>query len=315
MQGRPRKRLSLVLTIVATCSVVAALAAAAWSISPSGVGLDSRVGARLQASSGRPVALDGVAPLLREAVVATEDERFYRHQGVDLLGLLRALPYDLVHLSFAQGASTITEQLGKTLYLGGNDHTPWRKLLDAALALKLERRYDKEQLLAAYLNSVYFGHGAYGVFSASRRYFGIIPRRLTLPQATLLAGLIQAPSADDPILHPEAARARQVAVLRSMVGDGLVTRGEAAAAVARQLPLRDARPLPAVRGIDFSPGPAFVWWRLVTGLIVVALGGAGLLAVRRLRARPAALRVPVSAAAVAIVLLGAAIAIRSFRIT
>jgi membrane peptidoglycan carboxypeptidase len=96
------------------------------------------------------VALEGTAPILRQAVVATEDERHYRHHGIDLIGLLRALPYDLAHCSLAQGASTITEQLGKILYLSGDDHTPWRKLEDAALALKLESRYSKQQLLTAY---------------------------------------------------------------------------------------------------------------------------------------------------------------------
>jgi membrane peptidoglycan carboxypeptidase len=90
------------------------------------------VSAHLRAGGGRPVALDRIAPILGQAVVATEDERFYRHHGVDLIGVLRALPYDLAHFSLAQGASTITEQVAKILYLGGNDHTPWRKLEDAA---------------------------------------------------------------------------------------------------------------------------------------------------------------------------------------
>ena len=176
------------------------MGAAAWLTSPSGGGLGPRVSARLRAGSGRPVALDRIAPILRQAVVATEDERFYRHHGVDLIGVLRALPYDLAHFSLAQGASTITEQVAKILYLRGNDHTLWRKLEDAAVALKLEGRYGKEQLLAAYLNSVYFGNGAYGVRAASRGCFAVEPNRLTLPQASLLAGLIQAPSADNPLL-------------------------------------------------------------------------------------------------------------------
>src|SRR5580765_4303951 len=175
----------------------AALFAAAWLASPTPTRLDARVQARLPASA-HAVTLDEVSPLLREAVVATEDERFYRHRGVDLIGVARALPYDLVHLSFAQGASTITEQVAKLLYLGGDDHSPWRKLEDAAVALKLEGRYTKEQILAAYLNSAYFGDGATGVRSASERYFGVAPGRLTTAQATLLAGLVQAPSAYDP---------------------------------------------------------------------------------------------------------------------
>ena len=193
----------------------------------------TRLHARLRATNGGPVALSRVAPWLRDAVVATEDERFYRHHGVDVIGVLRAVPYDLVHLSFAQGASTITEQVAKVLYLNGNDHSPWRKLEDAAVAVKLEDRYDKEQILGAYLNSVYFGEGAYGVWRASRRYFGVSPRSLDLAQASMLAGLIQAPSAYDPLRDPALARARQVEVLRAMVGDGFVTAEEAATALGR----------------------------------------------------------------------------------
>jgi membrane peptidoglycan carboxypeptidase len=310
--GRRRRRRYL-LVLAAAGVVIASLCTAAWLTSPSGVGLDARVHARLRAGGSRAVPLDQVAPILRQAVVATEDERFYRHHGIDVLGLLRALPYDLVHLSLAQGASTITEQLGKVVYLGGNDHTPWRKLEDAALAVKLESRYDKERLLAAYLNSAYFGHGAYGVGAASRRYFGISPLRLELPQASLLAGLIQAPSAYDPIAHPDLARERQVAVLRSLVRSGAVTSGEAAAALARPLPLRRARPLPPVRGVDLVPGPAFVWWELGAGLAVAVAGVAAMVAARHFRTRPGSLRAAVSLVAVAIFVVGTALAMRSFR--
>ena len=122
-----------------------------------------------------------------------------------------------MHLSFAQGASTITEQVAKVLYLNGNDHSPWRKLEDAAVAVKLEDRYDKEQILGAYLNSVYFGEGAYGVWRASRRYFGVSPRSLDLAQASMLAGLIQAPSAYDPLRDP-ASGSRPAG--RGAAGDG-----------------------------------------------------------------------------------------------
>ena len=121
-----------------------------------------------------------------------------------------------MHLSYAQGASTITEQVAKLLYLGGNDHTPWRKLEDAMLALKLENRYGKEQILAAYLDTPYLGEGTYGVADASEHYFGVTPKRLDTAQATLLAGLIQAPSAYDPVRHPERrGRARWTSSARS----------------------------------------------------------------------------------------------------
>ena len=156
---------------------------------------------------GKVVALEDIAPVVLKAVVATEDERFYRHDGIDVIGVLRALPYDVSHFSYAQGASTITEQVAKLLYLNGNDHSPWLKLEDAAVALKLEGRYSKNQILAAYLDSVYFGEGAYGIWAASERYFGVQPHALTMAEASLLAGLIQAPSAYDPFPFPETARA------------------------------------------------------------------------------------------------------------
>jgi penicillin-binding protein 1A len=302
---------ALVLALVAV--VLAALAAAAWVSSPSPGGLGARVEARLHGTGGRAVSLDAVAPILREAVVATEDERFYQHRGIDVIGVLRALPYDVVHLSFAQGASTITEQVGKVLYLGGNDHTPWRKLQDAALALKLERRYSKEQILAAYLDSAYYGDGAYGIRAASERYFGVPPARLGTAQASLLAGLIQAPTADDPLVHPAAARARQEEVLRSLVRNGFVTADEAAAAIGRPLPLRGGRPLPAVHGVDLAPGPAFVWWELGFGLAVAAAGAAVLVASRTRRLRPTLAPLAVRLVSVALVLAGTAEVVRSFR--
>ena len=254
-----------VRTVVAVAAAAAAaLFAAAWLESPTPTSLDARVQARLPAP-GRVLTLDQVSPLLREAVVATEDERFYRHRGVDLIGVARALPYDLVHLSFAQGASTITEQVAKLLYLGGDDHSPWRKLEDAALALKLEGRYTKEQILAAYLNSAYFGEGATGIRAASERYFGVPQARLTTAQASMLAGLVQAPSAYDPYRHPTLARERQIAVMRSLVRSGDLTETEASRALARPLRLRDGRTLAPVRGIDLAPGPAFAWWQLALG--------------------------------------------------
>jgi len=292
-------------------TALVAAGAAAWLTSPSGDGLDARVNARLRAGSGRYVPLGRVAPILRESVVATEDERFYRHHGVDLIGLLRALPYDVVHLSLAQGASTITEQLGKLVYLNGNDHTPWRKLEDAALAVKLENRYSKKQLLAGYLNSAYFGHGAYGIWAASERYFGVAPRRLTLPQATLLAGLIQAPSAYDPLVHPDLARQRQVTVLRSLVRGGFLTPTEAAGALAKPLPLRNAAPLSPLRGLDLAPGPAFLWWEVAAGLVAFVAGLVALLALPHFHRFPH--RAAVTVAAGAILVLGATLAIRSFR--
>ena len=272
------------------------------------------VDGRLQQAHGTPIPLARVSPLLREAVVATEDERFYRHRGIDLVGIIRAIPFDLTHLSLAEGASTITEQTAKLLYLGGNDHTIWRKLEDAALAVKLESRYEKEQILDAYLNSVYFGEGATGVYAASERFFGIAPARLDLAQASLLAGLIQAPAAYDPALHPLAARERQLDVLRSLVRDGFTTQEEAADAAGTPLPVRTGRPLPVIHGVDFRPGPAFVWGELSAGAAILVAAIAGLVAVRRLKISKPLPRIGIELALVVVLLIAGAAVIRSFRV-
>jgi membrane peptidoglycan carboxypeptidase len=292
---------------------VAAVLMAAWVASPSGTGLTARTEARLRDSGGHAVPLSSITPSLRQAVVATEDERFYQHEGIDLIGVLRALPYDLVHLSLAQGASTITEQVAKTLYLNGNDHNPWRKLEDAAVALKLEQHYDKQQILDAYLNSVYFGDNAYGIQAASQRFFASKPSRLTIAQATLLAGLIQAPTAYNPYLHPEAARARQVDVLRSMVRNGYLTTGEAVAAIRRPLSLAHGRPLQPVFDVDLAPGPAFTWWQLALGALILVGGLSALLVLRRPRFATAHGRLAAQLASVVLIVLGAAVIVRSFR--
>jgi membrane peptidoglycan carboxypeptidase len=289
------------VALLGAAAAVAAMCPAVWLVSPSGSGLAGRVRAR-----GPDVPASRVSPLLREAIVATEDERFYRHHGVDLIGVLRALPYDLTHLSLAQGASTITEQVAKNLYLHGDDRTPWRKLEDAAVALKLEHRYSKRRILAAYLDTAYFGDGAVGVAAASERYFGLSASRLDLAHASLLAGLVQAPSAYDPLLHPAAARARQVEVLRSLVRDDFVTRREAAAALATILPLKGAAALPTVTGASLSPGPAFVWWEFAFGALLAAAGGACLILTSRRRAA--------RVAAMVLFVAGATALGRSFRV-
>ena len=301
---------SLVGAVAIGC---ASAAAAAWVASPAGTMLQARVLLRLRNTGGRAVSASAVAPILRDAVVATEDERFYRHHGIDIVGVLRALPYDLSHLSLAEGASTITEQVAKLLYLRGNDHTPWRKLEDASVALKLEGRYTKEQILAAYLDSAYFGEGAYGAWAASEHYFGVAPGTLDAAQATLLAGLVQAPSLYDPLRHPRLARARQVEVLRSLVRNGFLTEEDAAAALSRPLRLRAGASLPPIRGVDLRPGPAFIWWQLAIGAATALLGSFALLASRLPRVRIAHGLLALRVASLVLVLIGVGVAIRAFR--
>jgi membrane peptidoglycan carboxypeptidase len=118
------RRRSVWLVIASLVAALASLLATAWLTSPAGTGLPARVQSRLRGTGGHAVPLSAVPLILREAVVATEDERFYQHQGIDLIGVIRALPYDVVHVTLAQGASTITEQVAKILYLQGNDHNP-----------------------------------------------------------------------------------------------------------------------------------------------------------------------------------------------
>ncbi len=301
------------LLAAAAAMALASTGAAAWVVSPAGTELQAHVELRLRGTGGRAVAASALAPILRDAVVATEDERFYRHHGIDIVGVLRALPYDATHLSLAQGASTITEQVAKLLYLQGNDHTPWRKLEDASVALKLEARYTKAQILAAYLNSDYFGEGAYGAWAASKRYFGVPPRQLDTAQASLLAGLIQAPSLYDPFRHPRLARMRQAEVLRSLVRDGFLTKAEASVAAGRPLRLRAGRTLPPIRGVDLAPGSAFIWWRLALGTAVTLLGTLLLVASQRPRLRIAHGLVAFRIASVLLTLFGIGIAIRAFR--
>lgn len=292
---------------------VVAVGGAAWVASPSPSALATRVASRLHGTTGRSVGVRAIPAILREAVVATEDERFYRHHGIDVIGVIRALPYDITHLSFAEGASTITEQVAKVLYLGGNDHNPWRKLEDAAVAVKLENQYTKAQILAAYLNTAYFGGGAFGVQAAAERYFAVPARTLDTAQATLLAGLIQAPSLYDPLRDPALARARQIEVLRSLVRSKFLAEPAAAAVLARPLRLSNGTALPPVTGIDLSPGPAFVWRQLALGAAVMLVGAIALAGTRLRQLHGRRALVPIRVLLVVVVLVGAAVVVRSFR--
>jgi membrane peptidoglycan carboxypeptidase len=305
-------RQEVVAAALALClGAVVVVVAAAWFASPTPSAIKARVQARLGHTGGRVVSLAAVPLLLRDAVVATEDERFYHHHGIDIIGVLRALPYDLTHLSFAEGASTITEQVVKVLYLGGNDHSLWRKLEDAATAVKLEQRASKAQILSAYLNSAYFGEGAYGIASASERYFGVRPSELGLDRASLLAGLIQAPSAYDPFVRPGLARARQAEVLRSMVRDGMVGLTVAQDALAQPLRLRGGTVLPGVRGVDLASGPAFVWWQLALGTAIIVAGAAAVPMLRLAGLR----RMPIVPVLRLVTLLaGIVLVVRAFRV-
>jgi penicillin-binding protein 1A len=189
----------------------------------------------LHASQERkPIALKQAAPVLVTAVLDTEDHRFFEHGGFDIPSTIRALAKDTSG-SGLQGGSTITQQLVKQTYLSSVRKLS-RKVKEAVLADRLERKYSKDQILQAYLNTIYLGNGAYGIEAAAHVYFNEHASKLTLPQAALLAGLIQNPSGYDPILAPAAARTRRSEVLSRMVHYGDITAAQAAAANSVPLP-------------------------------------------------------------------------------
>src|SRR6266540_257078 len=160
----------------------------------------------------------GTATQTFEAAVGCkgiEDYRFYDHGGVDPIAILRAAVENLVAGHVTQGGSTITQQLVKNV-TGQNEETLQRKIHEACLAIAAEHKYSKNQILALYLNDIYFGHGLYGIETAAQSYFGVPASRLTLTQATLLAGIIAAPGKFDPVKHPKAAMDRRNQVLERL---------------------------------------------------------------------------------------------------
>lgn len=182
-----------------------------------------------------PVTLDQVPPDLQLAVIAVEDHNFYINSGFDPTSIVRAALADIeAGLHPVQGGSTITEQLAKELFLS-DKKTVSRKLKEFILGLELQHWYTKSQILQKYLNVVYFGQGAYGIGAASRAYFGTSVTNLNLAQSSLLAGLINAPTMDDPIVHPNAAKARQSLVLADMARYGFITAAQEKAAMAEKL--------------------------------------------------------------------------------
>ncbi len=179
---------------------------------------------------GQQVAVDELPPYLVKAIVATEDRRFYEHGGVDVRGTLRALYVNLRRGRVVEGGSTITQQLARNLFLT-TEQTYVRKAKEALLAIWIEGRYTKEQILSLYLNRIYFGAGAYGIDSAARTYFNKSAREVTLAEAVMLAGLPKAPSALAPTLNPGGAKARADEVLRNLRETGAISEFEAREAI------------------------------------------------------------------------------------
>jgi membrane peptidoglycan carboxypeptidase len=211
-----------------------------------------------------PVAGDQIAEVMKQAMVAVEDARFYEHGGLDVQGTLRALVRNLASGGVQEGGSTLTQQLVKQTLLQATDdpakrqaaveQTMGRKLREARLALALEEQYSKDELLTRYLNIVYFGQNAYGIQPGARAYFGVDAKDLTLPQAALLAGLVQSPSDDDPFVNPEGATIRRNQVLNRMADQGYITPSQKAEAGLAPLGLSPA-PAPRRGCVEASVGP------------------------------------------------------------
>ncbi len=218
--------LSVVVLIVVVLGVL-------WAVTPSVGDAEARIATRLSAHGAQdPHALPVPNPV-GVALIATEDSRFRDNPGISAAGVAR---FALSPVIGDQGSATLEQQLAKVLY------TPERqdftaRVEDATFALKFDAHYSKDQILEMYLSAVYFGHGFYGLPAAARGYFGTAPAELSWAQASMLAGLVQAPSAYDPFAHLDLARARQRHVLDQLVATGGLSASQADAAFAAPLGL------------------------------------------------------------------------------
>jgi penicillin-binding protein 1A len=229
---------------------------------------DQRI-ATLTNNQGR-ILIDSaeIAPVIKEAVVAIEDTRFYEHRGVDFIGIGRALYQDVLSGSAQQGASTITQQFVKNALEAQGSRTILQKLREAALAYQLERNWNKDKILTEYLNSIYFGEGAYGIEAAARTYFGwnhtdcgtpgedTCASQLLPWEAAMLAGIISSPSAYSPRANPDAAEARRNLVLQNMVDQDYITSTEYEDYAAQEIP----KPAVIEPPVENSQAPYFTSW-------------------------------------------------------
>jgi penicillin-binding protein 1A len=220
-----------------------------------------------------------IAPVMQHAIIAIEDRRFYTNDGVDLKGIARAAFEDVTSKKAVQGASTIPQQFVKLQMAAQNKRTVFQKLREAALAYHLSRTWSKERILRNYLNSIYFGNGAYGIESAARIYFSYnhsdcggqgrpaCASELQPQEAALLAGMVSSPSGYDPVAHPKAARARRDLVLLRMYQQGFLTRDQYDTARAADLPTKDDLTFPK----EETQYPYFTSW--IKQQVVDRLGG------------------------------------------
>ena len=220
------------------------------------------------------VPADDIALSMQHAIIAVEDERFYQNDGVDLRGIGRALFTDLTSRRAAQGGSTITQQFVKNATQAQNQRTVLEKIREAALAYHLTRKWSKKKILTEYLNSIYFGNGAYGIESAARTYFGSnaehfgcgkpdnrCANELKPYEAALLAGMVASPSAYDPVVNREAAKRRRNVVLEKMVDQGYITQAEYQEGIQADVPDRETINPPKAQAASKSSAYFATWVR------------------------------------------------------
>jgi penicillin-binding protein 1A len=229
-----------------------------------------KIGTLLSNNQRILVESDQISPYMKQAAVAIEDQRFYEHRGVDYIGIVRALGADLIPGGSTQGASTITQQFVKNALEAQGARTYFQKLRESAYAYHLERKWDKDKILTEYLNTIYFGEGAYGIEAAARTYFGSQPEHhgcgqsgadscaseLAPEEAALLAGIISAPGAASPRATPQGATERRNLVLSKMKDQGVLTEDEYNDAVAKSVPA----PSEIEKPKDDSLSPYFTSW-------------------------------------------------------
>ncbi len=232
-------------------------------------------------SFGQWLRYDEIPPQMRAAMIAVEDKRFRSHIGVDPIGVARSVKVRIESGRWRQGGSTITQQLARNIFLT-NSRTFGRKVKEGVLALALERKFSKDQILELYLNRVYFGGGAYGIDAASRRFFGHSADNLTLGESAIIAGLVKAPSNYSPTADAEAARRRSGVVLKSMVDNGFVSASAAASVDPAKIRLQPTSKQNSVRYftdwalpqldtlIDETSEPIDVWTTLDTSMQAAA---------------------------------------------
>ena len=223
---------------------------------------------------------DQIGTIMKHAIIAIEDQRFYTNDGVDLRGIARAAVQDVTSKQAVQGASTIPQQFVKIQLAAQNERTVFQKLREAALAYHLSRKWSKERILRDYLNAIYFGNGAYGIESAARTYFQAAHNNecggkgqpmcasvLRPEEAAMLAGIVQSPSAWDPVAHPVAAKRRRDQVLAKMLEQGYIGRSQYDEAVATKVPTGQFLTYP----VENSEYPYFTSW--IKQQVVDQLGG------------------------------------------